>query len=65
MNSSQIREVTDVLRACFEHTEIPEDFLFAGQTFIQRCEGWACHALEQLEDEVESVTSDGPQDERR
>jgi hypothetical protein len=54
-NNTQIRKVTDALRACFADHEIPEDFAFEGQSFILRCEAWALHSLEQLEDELEAT----------
>ena len=54
MDKEKVNQVTFALRAMFAENEIPEDFHFVGQTFIQRCESWALHAVEQLEDELKA-----------
>lgn len=46
----QLQAVVEALRSCFDP---PEGFRFQGQTFSERCEAWAQHALDQLEEELE------------
>jgi len=56
MDKDRLNQVTASLRALFADDEIPDDFRCHGQTFIERCEGWALHAVEQLEGEIEAFT---------
>ena len=62
MDKEMLNQITFGLRAFFTDDEIPEGFLYEGQTLEQRCEGWALHALGQLEDEIECVKTHGPYD---
>jgi rubrerythrin len=50
MDNTKLREVTTALRAIF--SDVPETFSHNGQTFEERCEAWARHAIEQLEEEL-------------
>ena len=52
MDKTKLRAVTEALRSFFD---VPETFRFQGQTFEERCEAWARHALDQLEEELESA----------
>ena len=45
--------VVTALRKVFGDDEIPEHFSHEGQTFDERCEAWALHAIEKLEIELE------------
>jgi hypothetical protein len=37
---------------------VPTDFEWNGQTFEERCEAWALHAVEKLENELECYVRD-------
>jgi hypothetical protein len=58
MDKNKRKQVTLALQGCFADDEIPDEFEFNGQNFIERCEGWALHALEQLEDELQAERGD-------
>jgi hypothetical protein len=48
----RLQDVVSALRKLFDD-EVPQDFSHSGQTFDERCEAWASHAVEQLEAELE------------
>lgn len=52
--NNEITTIAKALHAAFDGSEIPKNFSFNGQTFFERCEAWAMHALEQLEDEIDA-----------
>ena len=60
MDNTKLREVTNALRAFF--SDVPETFSHNGQTFDERCEAWARHAVEQLEEELEAFDEEGQPD---
>ena len=52
MDNTKLREVTKALRDFFG--DVPDTFSHNGQSFDERCETWARHAVDQLEEELES-----------
>ena len=48
MTHPKVHQLISDLRSLFDDSEVPDEFLCDGQTFIERCEGWLLHAIEQL-----------------
>ena len=52
MTHPKVHQLISDLRSLFDDSEVPDEFLCDGQTFIERCVGWLLHAIEQLKDEL-------------
>ena len=52
MTHPKVHQLISDFRHLFDDSEVPDEFIYEGQTFDQRCEGWLLHAVEQLEDEL-------------
>lgn len=50
MENMKLDQLTKALRSLFG--DVPETFSFHGQSFDERCEAWAQHAVDQLEEEL-------------
>ena len=56
---SGLAKATAAIRSLFSDEAIPEDFNYEGQTFEERCEAWVLHAVEQLDEEIETFEEEG------
>ena len=52
MTHPKVHQLISDLRSLFDDSEVPDEFSYEGQTFVERCEGWLLHAIEQLKDEL-------------
>ena len=58
MTHPKVHQLISDLRSLFDDSEVPDEFLCDGQTFVERCEGWLLHAIEQLKDELAACVAE-------